>query len=344
MRIRTIKPEFWQSETVASLPYEARLLFIGLWNLADDYGRFRAHPAIVRGQLFPFDENADVVAWLGLLARAGLVQLYEADGHRFGFLPGFAEHQKIDKRAATRIPDPPAGATTRKRRAPAPANIPPVPAEKVAGPAEDLAEPANNSAGPAHKQAEPADVPPVPARKSGLEMEREMESEMEREKEPVQQARVGAREPRPDHPPDIAPRPDRAGAPQIDDLPDPTADTGPTEIVEPAGSQPAAAREKPVHRPEDVPEDVWNDWIAVRKGKRAKVTQTAVRNIRIEADRAGMTLAEALEMSTAQGWQGFRADWAQRARASPNGRGALHHHPPKITPKGYYDGPAVSDL
>lgn len=179
MRIRTIKPEFWQSETVASLPYEARLLFIGLWNLADDHGRFRAHPAIVRGQLFPFDEHADVVAWLGLLARAGLVQLYETEGHRFGFLPGFAEHQKIDKRAATRIPDPPADATTRKRRAPAPANIPPVPAEKVAEPAEDLAEPANSSAGPARKQAEPADVQPVPARKSGLEREREKEREEE---------------------------------------------------------------------------------------------------------------------------------------------------------------------
>jgi len=38
MRIRSIKPEFWKSETVAALSPLARLLFIGLWNYADREG------------------------------------------------------------------------------------------------------------------------------------------------------------------------------------------------------------------------------------------------------------------------------------------------------------------
>ena len=37
-RIRTIKPEFPQSETIGKLSREARLLFIQLWTLADDEG------------------------------------------------------------------------------------------------------------------------------------------------------------------------------------------------------------------------------------------------------------------------------------------------------------------
>ena len=39
MRIRTIKPEFWPSEKLAKASREARLLFVGLWSMADDSGR-----------------------------------------------------------------------------------------------------------------------------------------------------------------------------------------------------------------------------------------------------------------------------------------------------------------
>ena len=43
-RIRTIKPEFPQSETVGRLTREARLLFLQLFTLVDDAGRARAAP------------------------------------------------------------------------------------------------------------------------------------------------------------------------------------------------------------------------------------------------------------------------------------------------------------
>lgn len=107
MRIRSIKPDFWKSEKVASLPAMARLLFIGLWNLSDDAGRFRAHPSLIQGEIFPYEPNVDVGDHLRRLEAVGLVQVYEVDGRRYGLVVGFAEHQRIDKRLAPRHPAPP---------------------------------------------------------------------------------------------------------------------------------------------------------------------------------------------------------------------------------------------
>lgn len=77
--------------------------------------------------------------------------------------------------------------------------------------------------------------------------------------------------------------------------------------------------EKSPDRPEDVSEQTWLDWLAVRKGKRAKVTATALDGIRREAATAGITLEEALAFATTQGWQGFRADWFANAMGKGGG-------------------------
>jgi hypothetical protein len=57
-RIRTIKPEFPQSETVGKLSREARLLFILLWTIADDEGRARAASRMLASLLYPYDDDA----------------------------------------------------------------------------------------------------------------------------------------------------------------------------------------------------------------------------------------------------------------------------------------------
>lgn len=79
------------------------------------------------------------------------------------------------------------------------------------------------------------------------------------------------------------------------------------------------SRANPVVAPNDVPESVWSDFVAMRKAKRAPITETAIAGIRREADAAGMTLAEALAMCCERGWQGFNAGWVVRppARAAP---------------------------
>lgn len=71
-RIRTIKPEAFESEDLASVDVTAMVTFFGLLTQADDHGRFRDHPAIIAGRLWALraDHNpADVARDLDQLMR-----------------------------------------------------------------------------------------------------------------------------------------------------------------------------------------------------------------------------------------------------------------------------------
>jgi hypothetical protein len=97
-RIRTIKPEFWQNETLASLPEHARLLAIALLNHADDAGMFLANAALVRAACFPFEEHSkNVLGSLQELSRIGYIEVRDCDGKQVGKVCKFLEHQRIDK-------------------------------------------------------------------------------------------------------------------------------------------------------------------------------------------------------------------------------------------------------
>jgi hypothetical protein len=62
-------------------------------------------------------------------------------------------------------------------------------------------------------------------------------------------------------------------------------------------------------RPEDVSEQVWSDWLAHRKSKKAAVTETVVAAARRESVKAGMTLDEFLTKWCLRGSQGLEAAW-----------------------------------
>jgi hypothetical protein len=59
----------------------------------------------------------------------------------------------------------------------------------------------------------------------------------------------------------------------------------------------------------DVPEQIAKDWLIVRKGKKAAFTETALTEIQREAEKAGITLAQAVEICAKKSWQGFKASW-----------------------------------
>jgi len=61
--------------------------------------------------------------------------------------------------------------------------------------------------------------------------------------------------------------------------------------------------------PNGVTDSVWQDWLSLRKAKRAAVTQTAIDGIEREARKAGVSLQTALETCCARGWTGFKAEW-----------------------------------
>lgn len=79
-------------------------------------------------------------------------------------------------------------------------------------------------------------------------------------------------------------------------------------------------------RPAEVAESVWQDFQAIRKAKRAPLTDTALEGIRREAAKAGLGLGDAIAYCCEAGWQGFNAGWyadrqggraSQRSAATP---------------------------
>ena len=55
MRARNLKPGFFKNEDLAELPFEGRLLFAGLWCLADREGRLEDRPKRIKAEIFAFD-------------------------------------------------------------------------------------------------------------------------------------------------------------------------------------------------------------------------------------------------------------------------------------------------
>jgi len=66
-----------------------------------------------------------------------------------------------------------------------------------------------------------------------------------------------------------------------------------------------------VATPEGVSDSVWQDFLKLRKAKKALVTQTVIAGIQKQADEVGWTLEAALTECVVRGWQSFRADWVK---------------------------------
>lgn len=104
-RARNIKPGFFRNADLVELPMEARLLFIGLWTLADREGRMEDRPKQIKIEIFPAD-NVDCDALLNELAQTGMVARYEVQGKRYLQVTNFTKHQNPhrDEKAST-VPD-----------------------------------------------------------------------------------------------------------------------------------------------------------------------------------------------------------------------------------------------
>lgn len=97
-RIRTIKPDFWTDSKVVSVCVEARLLFIGLLNFADDEGFLIDDPLQIAMKVFPSpSDRFDVGSLIDDLAHVGLVIRGAWHNHAVLWLPGFTEHQRINR-------------------------------------------------------------------------------------------------------------------------------------------------------------------------------------------------------------------------------------------------------
>ena len=128
-RIRTIKPEFWDSPSTAAASPWARLLFIAMWNWADDHGRGTANLKELEGFAFPNDDefcgcsgntahmhgntarcSGNTVNFRALVAEVSEcygVVFYTVKGRPYYEIPSWNEHQRNERRSkASKLPGP----------------------------------------------------------------------------------------------------------------------------------------------------------------------------------------------------------------------------------------------
>ena len=209
-RIRTIKPEFWRDEVLASISAEAALLAIGLLNHCDDEGYFNANPKLVESDVFPLRALTNPTPALLLeLSRIGYIEVFSgSDGKTYGKVANFEKHQVINKKTPSKIKD-----------------------------LCDLRQDYHT----------PTVVLPTGKEGNGKEVEKER-------KAPKVAATV-------------------------------------------------------VACPPEVKEQVWRDWLTLRKMKKAAVTETVVESAKQEAVKANMSFNDFLVVWCRRGSQGLEADW-----------------------------------
>ncbi|WP_420100156.1 hypothetical protein [Corynebacterium sp.] len=104
MRIRSTKPEFWSSKTIASVDWDARLVLKGLESYVDDNGVGKDDIALIVSEVFvrdhfanPRETVARVSEAITRLTEAGLLWKYEADGAELLYISNWDTLQRIDK-------------------------------------------------------------------------------------------------------------------------------------------------------------------------------------------------------------------------------------------------------
>ena len=105
-RSRNIKPGFFKNDILAELQPLTRLLFIGLWCLADREGRLEDRPKRIKAEVLPYD-NCDIDKLLTQLDGARFIHRYQVDGNEYIEIPNFTKHQNPHmKEQASEIPAP----------------------------------------------------------------------------------------------------------------------------------------------------------------------------------------------------------------------------------------------
>jgi hypothetical protein len=100
-----LKPDFWSDESIVALSDSAKLMFQGLWNLADREGRIEDKPLTIGFKVRPWDPQS-APALLAELTRAELIVRYEVAGVKCIGVPGLTKHQRIHpKEMASKLPD-----------------------------------------------------------------------------------------------------------------------------------------------------------------------------------------------------------------------------------------------
>ena len=107
MRIRSLKPEFFDSPSTASAGPWARLLFMGMWCMADDWGVGPGNPKELAASIFPNDDqwtSKELPSLCKEVADSYGVVFYTHRGRPYFQIPTWEDHQITQRRAKRRYP------------------------------------------------------------------------------------------------------------------------------------------------------------------------------------------------------------------------------------------------
>lgn len=108
-RSRNIKPGFFVNEELAECDVLARILFAGLWTLADREGRLEDRPKKIKAALLPYDD-CDIESLLAQLEQGGFIARYEVDNRSCIWVVSFHDHQRPHHmEEPSKLPPPPDG-------------------------------------------------------------------------------------------------------------------------------------------------------------------------------------------------------------------------------------------
>lgn len=117
-RSRNLKPGFFVNDKLADVEPLGRLLFAGLWTIADREGRLGDRPRRIKAEILPYDD-CDVDNLLNQLETHGFIQRYEVNGNDYIQILNFSKHQNPHPREAESeippVPEPAADKATPRR-------------------------------------------------------------------------------------------------------------------------------------------------------------------------------------------------------------------------------------
>ena len=105
-RARNIKPGFFKNDLLAEIDPLGRLLFAGLWTIADREGRLEYRPKRIKAEILPYD-NCDIEDLLSQLIKKEFLNLYTVKENKYLEISNFNKHQNPHhKEPSSDIPAP----------------------------------------------------------------------------------------------------------------------------------------------------------------------------------------------------------------------------------------------
>jgi hypothetical protein len=120
-RIRSVKPEAWDSPDMLALDDSGQVLFIWLITQADDAGRLRGDAAHIARRRH---RKADAIEKrLQQMEAQGMIVRYQEGDRCYIALANWRDHQRVDHPSPSRLPTPPHEDSRALARIPEPSGV-----------------------------------------------------------------------------------------------------------------------------------------------------------------------------------------------------------------------------